>query len=205
MVSGKAMYEIRQKLFKNKKYLNSIILAIASVLLFIILIVCFIFIVGPMKDKYETQLNTIFEYKEKASQIDELKDISQSLSELTDSMNTIESAINDIVPDRKNIPYVTSQISLAAEKNNVRITSMNKVAERNTTLGEYSFNVVRYSLDLIASYEDTVNFLATLETTKSIFKIANISISPVSQEVARKYNDPSLVKIELIVDIYMKE
>lgn len=205
MVSGKAMYEIRQKLFKNKKHLNSIILAIASVLLFIILIVCFIFIVGPMKDKYETQLNTIFEYKEKASQIDELKDISQSLSELTDSMNTIESAINDIVPDRKNIPYVTSQISLAAEKNNVRITSMNKVAERNTTLGEYSFNVVRYSLDLIASYEDTVNFLATLETTKSIFKIANISISPVSQEVARKYNDPSLVKIELIVDIYMKE
>lgn len=205
MASGKAMYEIRQTLFKNKKHLNSIILTISSILLLIILIVCFIFVIGPMKNKYETQLNTIFEYKEKSSQIDELKSISQSLTELTDSMNTIESAINDIVPDRKNIPYVTSQISLAAEKNNVKITSMNKIAERDTTLGEYNFNVVRYGLDLFASYEDTVNFLATLETTKSIFKIANISISPVSKEDAKKYNDPSLVKIELIVDIYMKE
>lgn len=205
MSTSKFTYEIRQKLYKNKKNLNSIVIYISFFLLMIILILGFIFLIHPMKIKYQTQLNTIFEYKEKSTKINDLKSISDELSKSVTSLEGIQKSIYDIVPDRKNVPYVTSQISLAAEKNDVTITNMGRILERDKTVGEFKFKIMRYSVDLLSTYENAVNFLATLETTKSIFTIENIIVSAPSAEEIAVTNDPSLVKTKLVIDIYMKE
>lgn len=205
MSTSKFTYEIRQKLYKNKKNLNSIVIYISFFLLMMILILGFIFLIHPMKEKYQTQLNTIFEYKEKSTKINDLKSISDDLSKSVTSLEGIQKLVYDIVPDRKNVPYVTSQISLAAEKNDATITNVGRILERDKTVGEFKFKVIRYSVDLLSTYENAVNFLATLETTKSIFTIENIIISAPTSEELTLNNDPSLVKTQLVVDIYMKE
>lgn len=205
MSTSKFTYEIRQKLYKNKKNLNSIVIYISFFLLMMILISGFIFLIHPMKEKYQTQLNTIFEYKEKSTKINDLKSISDELSKSVTSLEGIQKSIYDIVPDRKNVPYVTSQISLAAEKNDATITNMGRILEREKTVGEFKFKVIRYSIDLLSTYSDAVNFLATLETTKSIFTIENIIVSAPTNEELAVMSDPSLVKTKLVVDIYMKE
>lgn len=204
MSSKKTLYNIRQLLYKNRRNLNSFITTGSSIILLIILVLCFVFIVSPMKVKHKEQLNTVYEFKEKASKIVELQSISQDMNVLYTDMENIFEDINDIVPDRKNIPYVTSLISLAAEKTDSTITSMSKVLEKDTKVGEYNFKIVRYKVNLISSYENAVNFLATLETTKSIFAIENIVIVPLGEDEVAIYKDPSLIKTELVVDIYMK-
>lgn len=204
MSSKKTLYNIRQLLYKNRRNLNSFITTGSSIILLIILVLCFVFVVSPMKVKHKEQLNTVYEFKEKASKIVELQSISQDMNVLYTDMENIFEDINDIVPDRKNIPYVTSLISLAAEKTDSTITSMSKVLEKDTKVGEYNFKIVRYKVNLISSYENAVNFLATLETTKSIFAIENIVIVPLGEDEVAIYKDPSLIKTELVVDIYMK-
>ena len=204
MSSKKTLYNIRQLLYKNRRNLNSFITTGSSIILLIILVLCFVFIVSPMKVKHKEQLNTVYEFKEKASKIVELQSISQDMNVLCTDMENFFEDINDIVPDRKNIPYVTSLISLAAEKTDSTITSMSKVLEKDTKVGEYNFKIVRYKVNLISSYENAVNFLATLETTKSIFAIENIVIVPLGEDEVAIYKDPSLIKTELVVDIYMK-
>lgn len=205
MSTSKFSYEVRQVLYKNKKNLNSIVIYISFFILMIILILGFIFLIHPMKLKYQTQLNTIFEYKEKATKINDLKILSDDLSKSVTSLEGIQKSIYDIVPDRKNVPYVTSQISLAAEKNEATIINMGRILEREKTVGDFKFKVIRYSVNLLSTYENAVNFLATLETTKSIFTIENIIISAPTAEELAEQNDPSLVKTQLVVDIYMKE
>lgn len=200
----KLMFEFRKWLFRKRKDLSSIILYIVFVICLIILAVGYNTQFKRLKLTYMEQMDTIHLYNSNIAALPELSLSSEIMNKKVNDIKNVYSRLNSIVPDERNVPFVTSQISLAAANNNVDIESMSKVLETNVTLGKDTFGVVKYSLTSFSTYEDIVNLLATLETSNSIFAIEKISIGPLSEDEFEEYKDASLVKTSLDINIYMK-
>lgn len=200
----KLLFEFRKTLFRKRKDLSSIILYISFGIFVITLSIGYKSVFKPLKIKYMEQMDLIYLYNSNISMLSELSLCSEIMNKKVDDIKDVYSRLNNIVPDKRNVPFVTSQISLAAANNNVDINSMKKVLETTVTLGKDSFGVVKYNLVSFSTYEDIVNLLATLETSSSIFAIEKIAIEPLSEEEFEKYNDASLVKTNLDINIYMK-
>lgn len=200
----KLLFEFRKTLFKKRKDLNSIILYISFGIFVIVLSIGYKSLFKPLKTKYTEQMDLIYLYNSNISMLSELSLCSEIMNKKVDNIKDVYSRLNSIVPDKRNVPFVTSQISLAAANNHVDINSMKKVSETTVTLGKDTFGVVKYNLVSFSTYENIVNLLATLETSSSIFAIEKIAIEPLSEEEFEKYNDASLVKINLDINIYMK-
>lgn len=192
----KLLFECRKWLYKKRRDLNSIILLIASCLILLFIIVGYNSIFKPLQIKYKEQINTIYTYNSNISVLPELSLSADIMNAKLDNIKDIYSKLSNIVPDERNVPFVTSQISLAAANNSVDIYSMSKVLETSVTLGITNFDVVKYNLICFSTYEDIVNLLATLETSSSIFAIETIDIEP--------SDDASIVKTTLDINIYMK-
>lgn len=200
----KLLFEFRKLLFKKRKDLNSIILCVSFVTFLVILSIGHNAVFKPLKNKYMSQMDQIYSYNANISSLSELSLSGEIMNNKVNNIKEIYSKLNSIVPDERNVPFVTSQISLAAEHNDVDIASMKKVIQTSVTLGKNVFGVVKYNLTCFSTYEDIVNFLATLETTNSIFAIEKITLEPLNNEEMEKYNDFSLIKTTLDVNIYMK-
>lgn len=200
----KLLFEFRKWLFKKRKDLNSIILYITFGFFLLLLSLGYSSVFKPLKAKYMEQMDLIYLYNSNIASLPELSLSSEIMNKKVNDIKEIYSQLNSIVPDERNVPFVTSQISLAAANNKVDISSMNKVLETTVTLGKDNFGVVKYNLVCFSTYENIVNLLATLETSNSIFAIEKILIEPLSNEEFEKYNDASLVKTTLDVNIYMK-
>lgn len=200
----KLLFEFRKTLFRKRKDLSSIILYISFGIFLIILSIGYNSVFKPLKLKYMEQMDLIYLYNSNISMLSELSLCSEIMNNKVDNIKDVYSRLNNIVPDERNVPFVTSQISLAAANNNVDINSMKKVLETTVTLGADTFDVVKYNLVSFSTYENIVNLLATLETSSSIFAIEKITIEPLSEEEFQKYNDASLVKTNLDINIYMK-
>lgn len=200
----KLMFQIRRGLFKRKKDLNSLTIGLSLILSTVFLIIGYKTVLSPLKEKYQSQMNDIFLYNSNISTLPELSLSSEIMNQKVDDIKDVASKMNNIVPDRRNVPFVTSQISLAASNNKVDIAFMEKALETNVSLGDDNFGVVKYNLTCFSSYENIVNFLATLETSNSIFAIEEVEIQPLSEDEVKKYNDISLVRTDLTVNIYMK-
>lgn len=200
----KILFEFRKMLFKKRKDLNSIILYLSFVFFLILLILSHNFIFKPLKNKYMDQMDAIYTYNANISSLSELSLSGEIMNNKVNDIKEVYSQLNNIVPDERNVPFVTSQISLAAENNDIDISFMKKTAQTSVTLGTNVFGVVKYNLVCFSSYENIVNFLATLETTNSIFAIEKINLEPLSAEEQDKYDDVSLIKTTLNVNIYMK-
>lgn len=200
----KILFEFRKMLFKKRKDLNSIILYLSFAFFLILLILSHNFIFKPLKNKYMDQMDAIYTYNANISSLSELSLSGEIMNNKVNDIKEVYSQLNNIVPDERNVPFVTSQISLAAENNDIDISFMKKTAQTSVTLGTNIFGVVKYNLVCFSSYENIVNFLATLETTNSIFAIEKINLEPLSAEEQDKYDDVSLIKTTLNVNIYMK-
>lgn len=200
----KLLFEFRKWLFKKRKDLNSIILYITLGLLLILLSIGYNSVFKPLKGKYMEQMDLIYLYNSNIATLPELSLSSEIMNKKLNNIKEIYSQLNSIVPDERNVPFVTSQISLAAANNKVDIVSMQKILETTVTLGKDNFGVVKYNLSCISTYENLVNLLATLETSNSIFAIEKITVEPISDEDFEKYNDASLVSTTLDINIYMK-
>lgn len=200
----KILFEFRKMLFKKRKDLNSIILYLSFAFFLILLILSHNFIFKPLKNKYMDQMDAIYTYNANISSLSELSLSGEIMNNKVNDIKEVYSQLNNIVPDERNVPFVTSQISLAAENNDIDISFMKKTAQTSVTLGTNVFGVVKYNLVCFSSYENIVNFLATLETTNSIFAIEKINLEPLSAEEQDKYDDVSLIKTTLNVNIYMK-
>ncbi|MGU8834376.1 hypothetical protein ACV3UL_08740 [Clostridium perfringens] len=200
----KLMFQIRRVLFKRKKDLNSLTIGLSLILSAVFLIIGYKTVLSPLKEKYQSQMNDIFLYNSNISTLPELSLSSEIMNQKVDDIKDVASKMNNIVPDKRNVPFVTSQISLAAANNKVDIAFMEKALETNVSLGDDNFGVVKYNLTCFSSYENIVNFLATLETSNSIFAIEEVEIQPLSEDEVKKYNDISLVRTDLTVNIYMK-
>lgn len=200
----KLLFEFRKTLFRKRKDLSSIILYISFVIFLILLSIGYNSIFKPLKLKYIEQMDSIYLYNSNISMLPELSLSSEIMNKKVNDIKDVYSRLNDIVPDKRNVPFVTSQISLAAENNKVDIFSMKKVLETTVTLGKDTFGVVKYNLISYSSYENIVNLLATLETSNSIFAIEKVTIEPLSEAEFEKFNDASLVKTNLDINIYMK-
>lgn len=200
----KLLFEFRKTLFRKRKDLSSIILYISFGVFITILSIGYNSVFKPLKLKYMEQMDLIYLYNSNISMLSELSLCSEIMNKKVDNIKDVYSRLNNIVPDERNVPFVTSQISLAAANNNVDINSMKKVLETTVTLGADTFDVVKYNLVSFSTYENIVNLLATLETSSSIFAIEKITIEPLSEEEFQKYNDASLVKTNLDINIYMK-
>lgn len=200
----KILFEFRKMLFKKRKDLNSIILYLSFAFFLILLILSHNFIFKPLKNKYMDQMDAIYTYNANISSLSELSLSGEIMNNKVNDIKEVYSQLNNIVPDERNVPFVTSQISLAAESNDIDISFMKKTAQTSVTLGTNVFGVVKYNLVCFSSYENIVNFLATLETTNSIFAIEKINLEPLSAEEQDKYDDVSLIKTTLNVNIYMK-
>lgn len=192
----KLLFEFRKWLYKKRRDLNSIILLIVSSLILIIIVVGYNSVFKPLQTKYNEQMNTIYTYNSNISVLPELSLSADIMNAKLDNIKDIYSKLSNIVPDERNVPFVTSQISLAAANNSVDIYSMSKVLETSVTLGANNFDVVKYNLICFSTYENIVNLLATLETSSSIFAIETINIEP--------SDNASVVKTTLDVNIYMK-
>ena len=200
----KILFEFRKLLFKKRKDLNSIILYISFGLFLIILSIGYRSVFKPLKIKYMEQMDLIYSYNANIASLPELSLSSEIMNTKVNNIKEIYSQLNNIVPDERNVPFVTSQISLAAENNEVEISSMQKVLQTTVTLGKNNFGVVKYNLVCYSTYESVVNLLATLETSNSIFAIEEINMEPLSEEEQEEFNDASLIKTTLDVNIYMK-
>lgn len=192
----KLLFEFRKWLYKKRRDLNSIILLIVSGLILIFIIVGYTSVFKPLQAKYKEQMNTVYTYNSNISVLPELSLSADIMNAKVDNIKDIYSKLSNIVPDERNVPFVTSQISLAAANNSVDIYSMSKVLETSVKLGLNNFDVVKYNLICFSTYEDIVNLLATLETSSSIFAIETIDIQP--------SDDASIVKTTLDINIYMK-
>lgn len=200
----KILFEFRKTLFRKRKDLSSIILYISFVFFLILLSIGYNSVFKPLKIKYVEQMDDIYLYNANISMIPELSLCSEIMNKKVNDIKDVYSRLNNIVPDKRNVPFVTSQISLAADYNDVNITSMKKVLETSVTLGKDTFGVVKYNLTSYSSYENIVNLLATLETSNSIFAIEKVRIEPLSESELEVYNDASLVRTNLDINIYMK-
>ena len=200
----KLLFDLRKWLYKQRRNLNTMIIYLASAILVVILIVVYNSFYKPLKTTYKEQLDNIYYYTNNISMLPELSLSSEIMNSKVNDIEDIYTKLNDIVPDRRNVPFVTSQISLAAEGNSVITESMNKVLETTVTLGEDTFDVVKYNLVCFSEYDNIVNFLSTLETSNSIFAIEKVVISPLSDEEFEKYSEYTYVKANLDINIYMK-
>lgn len=200
----KLLFEFRKLLFKKRKDLNSIILCVSFITFLVILSIGHKAVFKPLKNKYMSQMDQIYSYNANISSLSELSLSGEIMNNKVNNIKEIYSKLNNIVPDERNVPFVTSQISLAAEHNNVDISSMKKVIQTSVTLGKNIFGVVKYNLTCFSTYEDVVNFLATLETTNSIFAIEKVTLEPLNSDELSKYDDISLIKTTLDINIYMR-
>lgn len=200
----KLIFQIRKELYKRRRDLNKIILTICAVVCVIVSGVIYKSVFKPLKDKYIEQMELITLYNNNIKALPDLSLNSEIMNQMVNDISDIYSKMNDIVPDRRNVPFVTSQISLAAANNKVEISSMQKDLDTTVTIGEDTFGVVKYNLTCFSTYENIVNFLATLETSNSIFAIEKVNIGPLSEDEEDSQRDSSYVKTTLIINIYMK-
>jgi hypothetical protein len=200
----KMLFELRKYLYKKRRDLNFMVLSACFCALITIVIVFYFLAYKPLQVKHREQMNTLYTLIVNIDRLPELVTSSEEMDKKITEMNDIYNSLNEIVPDKRNIPYVTSQMALAAEKNNVKISEMTKSLDSTIKMGGNDFGVVQYILTCISSYEDTVNFLSTLETSKGIFAIDKIKIESLNEKERAKYNDPSKIKLTLDINIYMK-
>ena len=200
----KLLFEFRKWLFRKRKDLNSIILYISFAFFLILLLIGYTTVFKPLKLKYMEQMDLIYLYNSNIAAIPELSLSSEIMNKKVLNIKDVYAKLHDIVPDERNVPFVTSQISLAAANNKVEIHSMEKILETNVELGKDTYGVVKYKLKCFATYENIVNLLATLETSSSIFAFERVAIEPLSEEESIKYKDATLVKTTLDINIYMR-
>lgn len=192
----KLLFELRKLLYRKRRDLNSILLFTSSFLILLFMIIGYTTVFKPLQIKYKEQMNTIYTYTANIATLPELSLSADIMNAKVDNIKDIYSKLSNIVPDKRNVPFVTSQISLAAANNSVDIYSMSKVLETSVKLGTNTFDVVKYNLICFSTYGNIVNLLATLETSSSIFAIETIDIQPSS--------NASVVKTTLDINIYMK-
>lgn len=200
----KIFFEIRKFLYKKRRDLNFMFVCACFLILVILITIMHFAAYKPLKDKYTNDLNSSYTYLANINRLPELVTSSEAMNEKINDISDAYKKLGDIVPDKRNIPYITSQISLAAQNNHVTIGKMDKVLDTTITIGKQDFGVVQYQLTCYSSYEDAANFLVAMETSKGIFAIDKIKINPLSEDELKKYNDASLVKTILNINIYMK-
>ena len=200
----KLSFDFRKWLYGRRTDIGTILIGVIIIVFGIVLFFGYTKYFVPVKDKLFEQKDSLYLFEANVSKIPELTLTSEMMNTKVNDIKDIYSQLNSIIPDKRNVPFVSSQISLAAAYNKVDIASMTKVVETTVTLGDDVFGVVKYNLVSFSTYENIVNLLATLETSKSIFAIEKIHIEPLSEKEMEKFKDASLVKTTLDINIFMR-
>lgn len=193
----KLRLKTREYLYKNKNNLDIMITLISVVIVVVLCLILNKTVLNPSKQTFIAQRDKIYAMSEDIKNSEKIKQNDSSFRAKIDAEQKAKMDLDSAVPDKKNVPFIISQMSMAAQQSNIKLTSVVKGEESSS---QYKgMGTIEYILNCKGDYANIVQFLGSLEKSKSIFSIDYSKIT--RPDKAENATD---VTAEIKINIYIK-